>query len=275
MSRGNKAFAKRSLPMYILIVLLITGQMGIFPAVSAAAGNLAQGKSITASSVGDVYTAVNANDGNQGTYWESASNAFPQWIKVDLAAAGSVNQVVLKLPAGWETRTQTLSVQGSLNDSSYSNLAASSSYVFTPAAGGNSVTINFTAATARYIKINFTANTGWPAAQVSELEVYGTAAVTPGTYEAEAAALSGGAKTNTDHSGYTGSAFVDGYLTQGAAAAFTVTVPGAGNVDAALRYANATGVPRPSASMSMELKSDRRCFLTWRTGIPGELKVNY
>ncbi|WP_086074725.1 discoidin domain-containing protein [Paenibacillus camerounensis] len=213
----------------------------MIPAVSAAAGNLAQGKSITASSVGDIYAAGNANDGNQGTYWESASNALPQWIKVDLAAESSVNQVVLKLPAGWEARTQTLSVQGSMNDSSYSNLAASSSYVFNPAAGGNSVTINFTPAAARYIKINFTANTGWPAAQISELEVYGTAAAAPGTYEAETAALSGGAKANTDHSGYTGSAFVDGYLTQGAAATFTVTVAGAGNVDAALRYANATG----------------------------------
>lgn len=164
MSTRTKAYAKRSLPMYILIVLLITGQMGIFPAVSAAAGNLAQGKSITASSVGDVYAAVNANDGNQGTYWESASNAFPQWIKVDLAANSSVNQVVLKLPSGWESRTQTLSVQGSTNDSTYSNLATSSSYVFNPAAGGNTVTINFTAATVRFIKINFTANTGWPAA---------------------------------------------------------------------------------------------------------------
>ncbi|WP_042182563.1 galactose-binding domain-containing protein [Paenibacillus sp. FSL R7-0331] len=227
--------------MYSLIALLLIGQFGIVPAVSAAAGNLAQGKSITASSVGDVYAAGNANDGNQGTYWESAGNAFPQWIKVDLAADSSVNQVVLKLPAGWEARTQTLSVQGSVNDTSYSNLATSSSYVFNPAAGGNSVTINFTPATARYIKINFTANTGWPAAQVSELEVYGTAAATPGTYEAEAAALSGGAKSNTDHSGYTGSAFVDGYLTQGAATTFTVTTAGAGNVDAALRYANATG----------------------------------
>ncbi|AIQ52229.1 glycosyl hydrolase [Paenibacillus sp. FSL R7-0331] len=241
MSTGTGASFKKSLWMYSLIALLLIGQFGIVPAVSAAAGNLAQGKSITASSVGDVYAAGNANDGNQGTYWESAGNAFPQWIKVDLAADSSVNQVVLKLPAGWEARTQTLSVQGSVNDTSYSNLATSSSYVFNPAAGGNSVTINFTPATARYIKINFTANTGWPAAQVSELEVYGTAAATPGTYEAEAAALSGGAKSNTDHSGYTGSAFVDGYLTQGAATTFTVTTAGAGNVDAALRYANATG----------------------------------
>ncbi|MFD1907407.1 discoidin domain-containing protein [Paenibacillus rhizoplanae] len=118
----------------------------------AAAGNLAQGKTISASSVGDVYVAAHANDGNQGTYWESAGNAFPQWIKVDLGASSSVNQVVLKLPAGWEARTQTLSVQGSTDDASYSNLAAFAGYVFNPSSGSNTVTIPFTAATARYIK---------------------------------------------------------------------------------------------------------------------------
>ncbi|WP_342549348.1 discoidin domain-containing protein [Paenibacillus sp. FSL P2-0089] len=238
-SRTRSSVARTFL-MYGLMLVLCVGQLALFPAVGAAAGNLAQGKTISASSVGDVYVAANANDGNQGTYWESASNAFPQWIKVDLGASSSVNQVVLKLPAGWEARTQTLSVQGSTDDASYSNLAASAGYAFNPGSA-NSVTINFTAATARYVKINFTGNTGWPAAQLSEIEVYGTAASPPGTYEAEAAALSGGAKTNTDHSGYTGAAFVDGYLTQGAATTFSVTAPSAGNYSAALRYANASG----------------------------------
>lgn len=241
MITGYKASVRRTFLMYSLIIALCVGQLALFPAVSAAAGNLAQGKTITASSVGDVYVAANANDSNQGTYWESASNAFPQWIKVDLGVSSSVNQVVLKLPASWEARTQTLSVQGSTNDSSYSNLAASASYNFNPTSTANTVTVNFTAAAARYIRINFTANTGWPAAQLSELEVYGTAVSPPGTYEAEGAALSGGAKTNTDHTGYTGSAFVDGYLAQGATTTFTVTAATAGNYNAVLRYANASG----------------------------------
>ncbi|MEK3700587.1 discoidin domain-containing protein [Paenibacillus sp. FSL R10-2199] len=240
----HKASVKRTFLLYSLILALCVGQLALFPAVGAAAGNLAQGKTITASSVGDVYVAANANDSNQGTYWESASNAFPQWIKVDLGSSSSVNQVVLKLPSAWEARTQTLSVQGSTDDASYSNLAASAAYSFNPSSGSNTVTVNFTAATARYIKITFTANTGWPAAQLSELEVYGTAVSAPGTYEAEAAALSGGAKTNTDHTGYTGSAFVDGYLAQGAATTFTVSAASAGNYSAALRYANASGSTR-------------------------------
>ena len=45
-------------------------------------------------------------DGNPGSYWESANNAFPQWVQVDLGSSQTVNQVVLKLPtAGWATRT--------------------------------------------------------------------------------------------------------------------------------------------------------------------------
>ncbi|KWX86700.1 glycosyl hydrolase [Paenibacillus riograndensis] len=244
MLTGNTASAGKRLLMYCLITVLFAGQLALFPAVSSAAGNLAAGKTMTASSVGDVYVASNASDGNQATYWESSGNAFPGWLKVDLGASSSVNQVVLKLPASWEARTQTLSIQGSPDDSSYSNLVSAASYTFNPSSGSNTVTIHFTAATARYIKLNFSANTGWPAAQVSEFEVYGTTASPNGTYEAEAASLSGGAKINTDHSGYSGSAFVDGYLTQGASTTFTVTASSAGSYDAALRYANASGSTR-------------------------------
>lgn len=112
MIAASKKFTGKPAVMYFLIVILFVGQLALYPSVSLAAGNLAQGKSITSSSFGDVYVSANANDSNPGTYWESASNAFPQWIKVDLGDVSSVNQVVLKLPTNWETRTQTLSVQG-------------------------------------------------------------------------------------------------------------------------------------------------------------------
>ncbi|ADO71767.1 carbohydrate-binding protein [Stigmatella aurantiaca] len=64
------------------------------------------------------------------------------------------------------------------------------------------------------------------------------------TYEAESAALSGGAVVATDHTGYSGSGFVGGF-TDGnkgnAAAQFTVSASAAGSYDATLRYANGTG----------------------------------
>jgi hypothetical protein len=137
-------------------------------------GNLAAGRTITATSVSQGYLATNANDGNASTYWESANNAFPQSLTVDLGASASVNRVVLKLPpaAAWATRTETLSVLGSTDGTNYSTVAGSAGYTFDPASG-NSATITFPATTRRYLRLTFTGNTGWPAGQLSEFEVYG------------------------------------------------------------------------------------------------------
>jgi hypothetical protein len=143
-------------------------------------GNLAQGKALTSSSADSPYVASNAGDGNQSTYWESANNAFPQWLQVDLGASASVNKVVLKLPAGWGSRTQTLAVRGGTDGTTFADIVGSAGYVFDPSSG-NVVTINFNSTITRYVRLNITANTGWPAGQVSEFEVYG-----PGTGDTQA-----------------------------------------------------------------------------------------
>ncbi|MBQ0905744.1 discoidin domain-containing protein [Micromonospora sp. U21] len=145
---------------------------------SAAAARVAMlaglSATMTASSYNQNYVAGNANDGNADTYWESNNNAFPQWIQADLGATVSVDRVVLKLPpsSAWQTRTQTLSVLGSTNGSSFTTLKASGGYTFNPATG-NTATVTFTAASTRYVRVQVTGNTGWPAAQFSEVEVYG------------------------------------------------------------------------------------------------------
>ena len=161
----------------LLAAAIVTTMIQIVsPAAPAAAAgpNLAAGKTFTASSVNDVYGAGNAGDGNASSYWESQNNSFPQWLQVDLGSSVSVNQTVLKLPpaAAWQTRTQTLSVQGSTTGSNFAELKASAGYSFNPASG-NTVTIDFGAATTRYLRLTITGNTGWPAGQISELEVYG------------------------------------------------------------------------------------------------------
>jgi hypothetical protein len=144
------------------------------PPALAAGPNLAAGKTFSASSFTDVYPAGNAGDGNANTYWESNNNAFPQWLQVDLGTSTQVNQAILKLPpaTAWNTRTQTLSIQGSTNGTSFSDLKASAGYSFNPSSG-NAVTIDFTATSARFVRLNFTGNTAWPAGQLSELEIYG------------------------------------------------------------------------------------------------------
>lgn len=141
-------------------------------AAAAASVNLALGKTLTASSFTQVYGPGNANDGNKATYWESNNNAFPQWIQADLGSSVGVNQVVLRLPDGWGARDQTLKVQGSTNNSAFTDLTASKAYTFN-SAGANSVTISFDTTTQRYVRILITANTQQPGGQLSELEVYG------------------------------------------------------------------------------------------------------
>ncbi|MDQ8705086.1 DUF1080 domain-containing protein [Streptomyces sp. LHD-70] len=64
------------------------------------------------------------------------------------------------------------------------------------------------------------------------------------TYDAESAALSGGAAIDTEHGGYTGGGFVDGLGEQGAKVRFDVHVDKAGSYDVGLRYANG---PYPEA----------------------------
>ncbi|MFF3441181.1 discoidin domain-containing protein [Streptosporangium sp. NPDC002721] len=137
--------------------------------------NLARGKTVTASSHNQNFVPQNAVDGDPNTYWESANNAYPQWLRVDLGTAAAVGRVVLKLPpqAAWQARTQTLSVQGSTNGSSFTTLAGPAGHSFDPGSG-NTVTITFPAASTRYVQLTFTGNTGWTAAQLGELEVYGS-----------------------------------------------------------------------------------------------------
>ncbi|MFE0730138.1 CARDB domain-containing protein [Streptomyces antibioticus] len=142
-------------------------------AVAAADVNLALGRPATAGGAHAEYPARNITDGVQGTYWEGPAGAFPQWAQVDLGAAREVDRVVLKLPTGWGSRNETLSVQGSTDGSGFSTLAASAVRVFDPAQA-NTVSVALAApADVRYVRVDVSGNTGWNAAQLSELEVYG------------------------------------------------------------------------------------------------------
>jgi hypothetical protein len=153
------------------------GQLSDFEVFPATGGgsptNLAQNQPATASGFTQTYVPANAVDGNTSTYWESTDNAFPQWLQADLGATESFSRIVLDLPpsSAWGTRTQTLSVLGSADGSNFATIVASAGYTFNPSTG-NTVTITFPATSARYVRLNFTANTGWPAGQVSEFQVW-------------------------------------------------------------------------------------------------------
>ncbi|MGP4101180.1 family 16 glycoside hydrolase [Nonomuraea sp. KM90] len=71
------------------------------------------------------------------------------------------------------------------------------------------------------------------------------------TYEAESASHSGGAKLNTDHLSYSGSGFVDGYWTAGAATRFAVRAAETGTYHVGLRYSNGPNPAPGTKSLSV------------------------
>ncbi|MEU1034182.1 discoidin domain-containing protein [Streptomyces mirabilis] len=159
--------------------LTLTGNQSNNPTTVALSGagtdttgtNLAAGKPTSESSHTDVYPSSNVTDSDQGSYWESANNTFPQWVQVDLGSARSASRVVLQLPATWGARSQTLTLSGSTDGTTFTTLKSSAVYTFDPNTK-NTVTLTFPAATQRYFRVTITANNGWPAGQVSEFQIW-------------------------------------------------------------------------------------------------------
>ena len=140
----------------------------------------------------------------------------------------SIGSLTLDLPpsSAWNTRTETLSVLGSVNGSSYSQLVGSAGYTFNPSTG-NTVTISLpSGSSARYVQLSFTGNTGWSAAQLSEFEVFPGGGSGGGS-----AALSASPSSESFGSVTVGST----------SAAQTVTVSNTGSVAASVSAVSVTG----------------------------------
>lgn len=139
--------------------------------VAPGATNLALGKPAVGTSAAG-HTPGKAVDADLNSYWESTNNALPQSITVDLGARAALSSVVLRVPAAWGSRNQTLSVSGSTG-SGFTTIVGAASYLFGTGAG-NVVTIPLpSGTTARQVRITITANTGWPAGQLSDLRIIG------------------------------------------------------------------------------------------------------
>ncbi|MER8087339.1 discoidin domain-containing protein [Streptomyces sp. NPDC094048] len=165
-----KRWRSRGLSALIVTSLLTLGAPTL--TASAADGpNIAAGRSAAASSAQSGKAATGITDGNQSTYWQSSGTSLPQWVQTDLGTTIRTDQVVLKLPADWERRSQALSVQGSADGTSFTTLKSSAAYTFSPGSA-NTVTVAFPATKARFVRINITANTVGRVAQLSELEVH-------------------------------------------------------------------------------------------------------
>ncbi|RZE69576.1 family 16 glycoside hydrolase [Streptomyces albidoflavus] len=93
-------------------------------------------------------------------------------------------------------------------------------------------------------------------------------------YEAEEAALTGGAGVDTEHAGYSGGGFVDNFGEQGASVAFDVTAPKAGTYDVGLRYSNGPDPAPGTKTVSLHVNGEKvrqaelastTDWKTWRT----------
>ena len=171
--RNRRASARLLVTALASLLALALPVFGLAPAASAApaaaSANLALDTTMTASSSAPNLAPGNAADGNQTSYWQSNGSTLPQWLQTDLGRTRAIGEVVLKLPSGWATRSETLAVLGSTDGANFATIATAKAYKFN--GSDNTVTINFGATNARYVRVDVTGNTGQHAAQVAELQV--------------------------------------------------------------------------------------------------------
>lgn len=136
--------------------------------------NVARARPVAESGHSDVYPGGNVTDGDAASYWEGPRDAFPATVTVDLGRPSGVGRVVLRLPPldVWNTRSQSVSISGSADGRSFRTLKGSGRYTFDPVSG-NAVTLRFPAQNVRYLRVSITANSGWPAGQLSEVQAFG------------------------------------------------------------------------------------------------------
>lgn len=153
----------------------LSNQLSVTTGATSSTTNLALHKPTSESSHTQVYGSGNVVDGDPNSYWESNNNnTFPQWVQVDLGSSSTVKRFVLNLPpaTAWATRSQTIAVSGSTDGTNFTTLAAAASYTFNPGTGNTTTITLGSAVQARYVRLTFTANSGWPAGQLSECAVY-------------------------------------------------------------------------------------------------------
>ncbi|MGW4695051.1 discoidin domain-containing protein [Kitasatospora cineracea] len=145
----------------LLTTLLVAGT----PAAQAAPTLLSQGRPATASSAENAGTPASAAvDGDNGTRWSSAA-ADPQWLQVDLGAAATLSQVVLR----WETAAaKSYQIQTSNDGANWTSVYSTST------GAGGTETLNVSGS-GRYVRMYGTARTTQYGYSLWEFQVYGTA----------------------------------------------------------------------------------------------------
>jgi hypothetical protein len=219
-------------------------------AYEAESGTLAGGAVIATDHTGYTGTGFvgGFTDANKG-------NASVQ-LTVNAAAAGSYNVTLRYANASGLTQTLSIYVNGTkIRQTPLGNLANWDTWgtkveTLTLVAGNNTIKYKYDTTDSGNVNLD----------NINVVSAGATPTPTPtptpppasnGTYQAESAALSGGAVVAADHTGYTGTGFVGGFgdVNKGTAAVtFTVNVTSAGTYPVTLTYANASG---PTQTLSL------------------------
>ncbi|HET9142011.1 discoidin domain-containing protein [Actinophytocola sp.] len=183
------------------VAAVLTAATGAFVAVSqatAAGALLSQGKAATASSVENAGTPASAAvDGNTGTRW-SSQFSDPQWLRVDLGAAATIDQVVLRWEAAYATGFR---IEVSTDGSTWTTIYSTST-------GGGGTQTLAVSGTGRYVRMYGTARATGFGYSLWEFGVYGTAGASCGT--ANAAQGRPATASSVESTGTPASAAVDG-----------------------------------------------------------------
>src|SRR5882757_3542076 len=123
-----------------------------------------------ASSATGAQAASKIIDSDPNSYWQSSGPAFPQWAQVDLGKVTRFGGVVMKVPAAWTSRTETLAVQGSNDGKTFNTIVEPKAYGFDPKSD-NTVRVDFGTVLSRYVRVEITGNSAGSQAQLSDLEV--------------------------------------------------------------------------------------------------------
>jgi hypothetical protein len=150
----------------------VTANHTISATFSGSYGNLAAGKTATASSEisGGTYGAAKMNDDNATTRWAASATTFPQWAKIDLGAQYSISEVEMMFAfAGAagdcydftiETSSDNVNWTTRVNQNPNTNTAQTQRY-------------GFTTTSARYVRITITGAPGAYRASLYEFRVFG------------------------------------------------------------------------------------------------------
>ncbi|HZM77279.1 MAG TPA: discoidin domain-containing protein [Candidatus Limnocylindrales bacterium] len=159
---------RRARALLALSALLLTGVavIGInaVPRAQAAGPLISQGKPVTASSTENAGTPASAAvDGNAGTRWSSAF-ADPQWIRVDLGATATIDQVILNWEAAF---ARSFQIQTSPDGNAWTT-------IFSTTTGTGGVQTLAVTGTGRYVRMNGTVRATPYGYSLWEFQVFGT-----------------------------------------------------------------------------------------------------